>query len=238
LRARKTLFALLGGLGLFLYASCSGQITGQLAQDTSGTLQIQAGLEPNIISLINTLRSLGPAGTRQGPILDAAAFNSALQAAPGVKSAVLRNNGQERIAGTVSISRIGDLFLAGNGFIRYEGSPGAPSGKLSIHLDRATGFRILPLISSEAVDYLSALMAPVATGEALSKKEYLELVSSVYGEDIAAEIAAAGIGARISVPGAISSVKGGTFSGREARFDIPLLDILVLEAPLDYEIAW
>ncbi|MDR2072447.1 MAG: hypothetical protein LBP60_03320 [Spirochaetaceae bacterium] len=233
---RKTLFALLGGLGLFLYASCSGHITGQLAQDASGTLQIQAGLEPNMISLINTLRSLGPAGTQQGPILDAGAFNSALQTAPGVRSAALRNSGREKIAGTISVNRIGDLFLAGNGFIRYEGD--AVSGKVSVHVDRATGSRILPLISAEAVDYLSALMAPVATGEALTKKEYLELVTSVYGEAIAAEIAAARIGALISVPGTVSSVKGGSFSGREARFDIPLLDILVLETPLNYEIAW
>ena len=32
--------------------------------------------------------------------------------------------------------------------------------------------------------------------------------------------------------------KGGAFSGRKAEFEIPLIDLLVLEAPLSYEVTW
>ncbi|MDR2211502.1 MAG: hypothetical protein LBO65_08590 [Spirochaetaceae bacterium] len=234
----KSFFAPLGGLCLLVLGACSGQITGQVAQDASGALQIQAGLAPNMVSLISTFRSFNSNGAQTGPILNAAAIAGSLQTAPGVKSAVLRNSGQERLEGTVAVSHVGELFSAGGGFIRYEAPSGTAPGRISIRLDRTTGPRILSVFSSEAVDYLSALSAPAATGEALTKKEYLELVESIYGKAIADEIAASRIRAVISFPGQIRAVTGGTFSGREARFDIPLPDILVLETPLNYEVVW
>jgi len=222
---------------LFLFPSCSGRITAQLVQDGSGSLQLQAGLEPNMIALIRSLNRLG--GNQAGPLLDAAALNRSLQAASGIASSALRNTGQERIEGTVRISRIGDLLSSGaNRFIRYEAASGTSPGRLAIRLDRNSVPQILSQVSPEAVDYLSALMAPAATGESLSKGEYLLLVQSVYGKALSDEIAASRVTAAITMPGTVKSVRGGTSSGREARFDIPLVDLLVLEHPLDYEITW
>jgi hypothetical protein len=81
-------------------------------------------------------------------------------------------------------------------------------------------------------------MAPLATGEELDKAEYLELVASFYNRAISEEIAASRIRASLDFPGAVTSVQGGTFSGRRVTFDIPLLDLLVLETPLSYSVAW
>jgi hypothetical protein len=81
-------------------------------------------------------------------------------------------------------------------------------------------------------------MAPIATGEAMTRSEYLALVASVYGKAIADEIASSSIRASVNFPGTIQRIKGGNFSGRRADFDIPLLDILVLETPLSYEVVW
>jgi hypothetical protein len=220
-----------------LFPSCSGRINAQLVQDGSGSVQVQAGLEPNMIALIRSLRQAG--GGQSGPVLDAAALNRSLRAAPGIASSNLRNSGQEKIDGTLGLSYIGDLLNSGaNRFVRYEAPSGASPGRLAIHLDRGIAPQILVQISPEAVDYLSALMAPAATGEALSRGEYLQLVESVYGKALSAEIAASRVTAVITMPGTVKSVKGGTSSGREARFDIPLTDLLVLEQPLDYEITW
>jgi hypothetical protein len=81
-------------------------------------------------------------------------------------------------------------------------------------------------------------MAPIATGENLNKAEYLELVASMYNKAISDEISGSRIRASIDFPGAITGVKGGTFSGRRADFDISLLDLLILETPLVYEVQW
>jgi hypothetical protein len=81
-------------------------------------------------------------------------------------------------------------------------------------------------------------MAPVALGEYMAAGEYLSLVAMIYGRPLADEIAAARIRASIEFPRAVTSITGGTSAGRRAEFDIPLLDILVLEKPLRYEINW
>jgi hypothetical protein len=72
----------------------------------------------------------------------------------------------------------------------------------------------------------------------MSKDEYLELVGSFYNKSISDEIASSKIRVSIEFPGVVTSAKGGTFSGRKANFDIPLLEILVLQTPLVYEVNW
>jgi len=145
--------------------------------------------------------------------------------------------------GQVNISRIDD-FLASAGserntqntFIVFE--QGQRGGRCVININRNNGPEILDLLSPEISDYLNALMAPIATGEEMTKREYLELVTSFYNRVISDEISSSRIRAAIDFPGTISNIRGGTFSGRRASFDIPLLDLLVLETPLIYEVTW
>ncbi|MDR0448551.1 MAG: hypothetical protein LBH07_07770 [Treponema sp.] len=232
-------FAYIALFALFIiFSSCTARLNARLIQDGSGNIQIQAGLEPNMIALLRSFRGLSSGG-QSNPALDAASINRSLQASPGVSSSSLRNTGQEKIEGIVGISRFGDLLNAGaNRFISYQASSGAVSGRLAINLNRNIAPRVLEQISPDLVDYLSALMAPAATGEILSKGEYLSLVESVYGKALAGEISASRITAVIALPGPVKSVKGGTYLGPEARFDVPVIDLLVLERPLDYEITW
>jgi hypothetical protein len=168
--------------------------------------------------------------------------------APGIESVNLQNRTPSRIAGNIRISRV-DEFLAlpsvsgaegtvEKGFISFV--PGNPpeDSRLVITMDRNAAPLLLGMISDDVRDYLSALMAPAATGERLSRGEYLELVGAFYGKALADEIAAARIITVIGFPGPVVSVKGGTFSENQARFDIPLADLLVLENPLKYEVVW
>jgi hypothetical protein len=162
--------------------------------------------------------------------------------APGVASAALVNTTPAAVEGPVKIAQIGDFLSstrAGShnpGFIRFEQSTGG--GRCTVNLSLETGPEILRLLSPEISNYLSALMAPITTGEKLTKTGYIALVGSVYGRGIADEIAHAAIQASIDFPGQIQSAKGGTFSGRRAEFTIPLTDLLVLETPLSYEVVW
>jgi hypothetical protein len=205
-------------------------------------VELSAGLEPNTAALIRRFAELqGGSGSPQNrPLLDSALLNRSLQAAPGVTSSALRNTAPEKIAGTIAIGRIGDLLTTGQGrrFIRYEAPTAAAPGKLAVHLDRGSAPQILSTISPEITDYLSALLAPAATGEALTNAEYLDLVGSVYGKGVAGEISKAKINAVINFPGQVQAVTGGRAQGREARFEIPLTDLLVLSKPLDYEVSW
>jgi hypothetical protein len=233
----------------FFLSGCSGRINGNLHRDGSAELSLEMRLEPRMSALIRSpALSGGVPVDRDAPILDGPAIARSMAAAPGIESVNLQNRSPSSIGGNVRISRI-DEFLAlpdaiGAGsagskrFITY--IPLNPPGesRLLIALDRDTAPLVLVMISEDIRDYLSALAAPAATGERLSRTEYLELVRDFYGQALADEIAAARIAVSIDFPGPVSAVKGGTFSGTQARFDLPLAELLVLENPLEYEVTW
>jgi len=236
---------------LCVCVSCASQISGSLKGDGQADLDIHTALEPRMTALIRGLAiasgTVQPGAAMSAPILDGPAIAASMSSAPGVASVSFKNTSPAAIEGPVKIARIGDFLApaAAPGrvsFIDFEQSAslgGASSGgRCTANLSLSSGPEILALISPEISDYLAALMAPLVTGEVLTRAEYLALVGSVYGRGIADEIAQAFIRAYIDFPGPVQSVKGGTFSGRRAEFAIPLLDILALETPLSYEVVW
>jgi hypothetical protein len=244
-------FLCLGGAVVLLLSSCAAHITGKLDPDSSGDFFITAALQPRVSALIRSLSAVMGEESPPEFILDGGALAQSMSAAPGIASVSFRNTGPAAIEGPVKISRIGEFLApagasgsgAGEGFITFDQAlPGSSSGdggsRCTIRVDRESGPEILSLISPDVSDYLSALMAPIATGELLTKEEYLGLVASLYGKAVADEISRASIRASIEFPGPVTAVRGGTWSGRRAEFDIPLADILVLSPPLVYEVLW
>jgi hypothetical protein len=237
------------GAALTLF-SCSARIDAALAADASAGAELSAAIEPQTAALIRSLAAVSargagadPRAAASAPVLDGPALSRSLSRAPGIASANLRNQTPDRIAGAVKISRITDLLNAGgtsaiaSRIFRYTPA-GTDPAQLAIRLDRSIGPRAVPQLSAEAADYLSALMAPVVTGEALTKTEYRALVASIYGEGIAAEISAAKITVALTLPGQVVSSKGGVFQGRTVNFVFPLIDLLALETPLDCDVRW
>jgi hypothetical protein len=177
------------------------------------------------------------------PVLDGESIAKSMAAAPGIASASFKNTSPSAIEGTVKITNVGNFLSNSRGqnaknldFIHFE--QGTGGGRCTVSLNLDTGPEILGLLSPEIAVYLEALMAPLATGEKLSKTEYLGWVESVYGKGIADEISKTSIRASINFPGQVQSAGGGTFSGSKAEFNIPLPDILTLEKPLRYEVVW
>jgi len=234
-----------------IFASCTAQISGSLKEDGQADIQIYAALEPKMTALIAGLAvasgMMQPGYPNNALILDGPAISASMSSAPGVASAALKNIAPAAIQGPVQISRVSD-FLArsktggktqvskGPSFVVFQ--QGKAGGRCVINLNRDSGPEILGLISPEVGEYLAALMAPLATGETLTKAEYLTLVGSVYGKGIADEISNAQVRTFIDFPGTVQGVRGGTFSGRRVELAIPLLDILVLEKPLIYDVTW
>ncbi|MCL2230759.1 MAG: hypothetical protein FWC01_06650 [Treponema sp.] len=214
--------------------SCAARINGSLASDGSASLSLNMALEPAMTSLIQRLNEAGSGAS--GPVLNGPGIASSFASAPGVTSATFRNLTSSSIEGQIRISAISEFFGTRRGFVTFEQR--AQGGRCVINLNRTNGPEILGLISEEISDYLNALMAPVATGEEMTRPEYLDLVASFYNRNIRNEIASSRVRVSIDFPGAITAARGGTYSGRRANFDIPLLDLLVLENPLVYEVTW
>jgi hypothetical protein len=226
---------------VLIFTACTARINGSLSRNGSADLNVNVALEPRMTALIRTLASAS--GAQSGaPILDAASIAKSMAAAPGIASASFKNTSPSAIEGTVKITNVGN-FLSDSrrqgskrlDFIHFE--QGASGGRCTLSMTLDSGPEILSLLSPEFSDYLNSLQAPLATGEALTKTEYLELMGE-YSKGIADEISRASIRVSIDFPGQVQSASGGTFSGTRADFTIPLPDILTLEKPLRYEVVW
>jgi hypothetical protein len=233
--------------GTLAFSGCSAQVEGSLKEGGAADLHIRASMEKRTSAFFRGLSNFSGA-QEEVPIPDARLITLSLVEAPGIERASFRNTGQESFEGTIRVSRI-DEFLAvsggrGRSFITLEESKsaGRPSGRLTVNLDFESAVEILPLFSEEIRDYLTTTLAPVALGEKQSKADYLKDVAFFFGKTdgpiIAAEIAAARINLSVEFPGPVTAAEGGTFSGRRAEFSIPLVDLLVQETPLRYEVRW
>jgi hypothetical protein len=239
----RWVFAILAAV--VLLASCTSQINGVLREGGSADLTIQAALEPNMSALIRSLNIM-MGKPQETLLLDAASISQSLAASPGVGRVSLRNTAPAALEGTVAISRAGD-FLSSSGstnLISFSETPsgGRSHGRFLVTLDRSNAPALMALLSADAIDYLTALMAPVILEEYTPRAEYLGLVSSLYGNALANEISVAVIHVAIDFPGPITSSStsrtGLSVSGSRAIFIIPLLDLLLLERPLSWEVVW
>ena len=231
-----------------LFISCEARIDGSLAADGSASLNVNMSLYPRMASLIQRMSAIGE---HEEQILNGPEIARSMVSAPGIASVVLRNTSSSALNGQVRISQISDFLSAGMnteagasgevsrgqmGFITFE-RRGA-GGRVEININLSNGHIILALLSPQISDYLTALMAPIVTNERSTKTEYLDLVTTVYNRSITDEIARSTINVSIEFPGRVISATGGTFTGRRVVFNIPLIDLLVLETPLRYEVAW
>jgi len=221
---------------LVTFLSCATRINGTISADGSAAFTTGISLEPGITILLQRLFIAGGQAGRQ--TLDGPSIAQSMENAPGITSVSFRNTSHTAIEGQIQISQINDFLAATDGrrFINFDQS--RTGGRLTLNINRADSPAILALLSPEITDYLNALMAPIATGEVMSKNEYLAEVASFYNRLIRDEIASSRIRASIDFPGPVTNVRGGTFSGRRVNFDIPLIDFLVLETPLSYEVTW
>ena len=226
----------IGAFAIVFLCSCSANIEARLQHDGSAEIKLEASLESQIAGLLRRL------STNFGlPFaMDAESMSRSMASAPGISEVHLYNESPTALKGSFSLPKINDFLQTGTGevgrFIKY--SQDNRGGSLAINIDLERSPQLLALFSEDVRNYLAAIMAPAESGIPQSQKEYLEGVASMYGSVLAQEIAGARIKLAIIVPGTIKSIRGGTFSQDRGDFDIPLIDFLVLDHPLDYEIVW
>ena len=225
---------------LVVFSSCSTMIDGTVRQGGAADITIETSLGPRTVGVINSIRAFmgGDVGT---PILDAASISQSIAAAPGVQSVTLANTNPTAMNGSISISNVGDFLAVGDAqgqFITFAEGQAPGTSSIIVNVDRNSAPALIARLSPELEGYLSALMAPVILGEHMTRQAYLNLIAMVYGRALADEIAAARIRASVQFPRPLTAVHGGTAVGNRAEFDIPLVDLLVMEHPLRYEISW
>ena len=94
--------------------------------------------------------------------------------------------------------------------------------------------KIVPFLADENFETFGPLY-----NEGMSDVEYYEMISYILGEEGPDAIKNSVISLRLTAPKNIISQKGGILEGKNVvRFDIPLIDILLLSAPITFYASW
>lgn len=99
---------------------------------------------------------------------------------------------------------------------------------------------ILSHFPPETRDYIDILMAPVFTGEALTKEEYIQLIKAAYGEKLATELSQENLKIELDIP--VDSIKV-FLNGNEKNLSgntmlIPLAEFLSMYKGFSLKIIW
>ena len=94
--------------------------------------------------------------------------------------------------------------------------------------------KIVPFLADENFETFGPLY-----NEGMSDVEYYEMIGYILGEEGPDAIKNSVISLRLTAPKNIISQKGGILEGKNVvRFDIPLIDILLLSAPITFYASW
>lgn len=214
-------------------SACSFSMVATLRSDQQVDLSYTGAIKPKVAALLSDLG--GTAKSSDRPLISAASVTASLQKIPELSQIVAKNQVPQGLEGRLRVANPEKLSQR---FPFVTQKLGSGASLFSLTLSRETTPQLLSLFTAEVRDYLDALMAPIASGEKQTSGEYLALLTSVYGKTIAQEIESSLISLEIQVPGTITQVIGGTWTGNRAVFNIPLVDLLVMQKPLVYQISW
>lgn len=218
---------------LLLFTSCSFTMTATLRSDNQIEVSYSGAIKPKMTELLKGFNSAP--GAKNSPLISAASVSASLLKISELSRISVKETDSQALVGSLWIT---DPEKLSRRFPFISHKLGSGESVLTFMVSRESAPQLLSLFTEDVRDYLDALMAPVVSGEKLTNAEYLALVASVYGKTIAQEIESSRLALDIKVPGKISKVIGGTAAESRASFSIPLVDLLVLQKPLIYQVLW
>jgi hypothetical protein len=126
--------------------------------------------------------------------------------------------------------------IAATGLLRLRSGTGW--SELSLRLERGKGDALAALFPGIDPALLEALSPPLLSADELSRSEYREMLASILGERTMAVIDTSPVRLSLAAPGPVISSSGGRLSGSVLELSIPVLELLVLEKPIELSIRW
>ena len=227
-------------LVLAALSSCSAGLTLAVNPDGSGTLAVDARI-PDAVAA--RLRSYSSAGT-SGSDTAASLFDSALirkeASRRGLASIRAETPSSNHFLGSFSFRSLesvaSDPELVETGVLRVEITEGVTVLRFRVSRDNA---RALPLLFPGLDPYvLEALSPPALDPYPVTASEYREMLQALLGTAARAELESAEIRLQIRAPGPILRHGGGSVSDRTFTASLKLMDLLVLDKPIEFFAGW
>lgn len=233
------LLGLLMGAALFgatLLTGCAGSASLALRQDGSLGISLDAGIPGALAAKLRKLSSL----SEGAPLFDVEAARRTATSHQGLTSLTIGAPGPDAYTARIEAPSLEALLsepeLASSGALRI--TTGQGWKELELRLERGHVEALLGLAPGLDRELLEALSPPALDPEPITKAEYHSMLRGILGEKALASLDAAVCRLSITVPGRVLGSSGGRLEGRSLSASIPILDLLVLEEPIDLKIRW
>lgn len=207
--------------------------------DGSAAVSVQAQLQPAFAGWVQAMgeeaKTLGLKNAGAGALFDETAIRQGAASFAGVTVTRLAIPSRERLEMTLALADVAALAGAGRPqLVTLERSGSRRT--LRVHLDAATYAVLKPLVPGSDNELLGVL-GPQEKNP-YTEAEYDDVLAFTVGDDAPKWVRASRIEAIVRVPGRVVAQQGGRVDGNAVRFEIPLLDVLLLRQPLVYTIEY
>jgi hypothetical protein len=225
-----------------ILASCSASVSSAIKSDGSARVSIEAEMPTAIAAKLRKLASAGSSSQSpmQGPIFDPEAIRKSLEARPGIDIVELSQPTPDSIRLVLTVRNLQDLAASPD----FESSGlfgvrrGPASTEFRFRLERGKMKALSALFSGIDPNLMDALSPPALEEDPLSLAEYKTMLKSVLGEKAMPAMEAAAVRLSITAPGKVLASEGGSLSGSTLTATIPILEILVLDKPVEAWLSW
>lgn len=236
----------IGGLGiLLLLSSCSMKQEIYLDKSGEGEVRFEIGMASYLGEVIQQVEMLLATDTKvpseEDSFFDIDAIEKGFSSNENVSGLSLTTPDRLKLKGSFQFSSVEEMLAKVE-----KGSPqsqlinfskGASASDLSVRITRETVVALLesnPALNNPLVENFG----PAAT-VGLDSADYLDMMEFALGEESRLGIQNSKLSITIKVAGKILNQKGGTMiDSSTVRYDIPLLDILILDKNLNYTLSY
>lgn len=221
-------------------SSCAAGLSLAVSPDGSGTLAVDARIPDAAATRLRSYAAAGsPDAAAATPLFDAVTVRRET-ARRGLAAVSLETPSPNRFRGSFSFRNLAALAAdpepAATGILRVESRDGVTALTFRLSRDNA---RYLPLLFPGLDPYiLEALSPPALDPYPVTAGEYREMLQALLGTAALKELESAEIRVQVRAPGPVVRYAGGAVSDRTFTAVLGLMDILVLEKPAEFSLAW
>ena len=221
--------------------SCAVVLEMQLETDGSGSADFHIEIIPVFLETIREMDELagGAELPEDGTLFDLEKLEEAFTRIPAIALDELASPTPEILNGSFRYQDIEKIFLNQNSMIDtgiISASKENEETTIRILLDRDNFSQVLSLLPILDNPFFQ-ILGP-EENEGISEDEYLEILELVLGEEGPEVAKNSNLLVAVNVKGKIISQSGGEIVGSSVVYTIPLLDVLLLAAPLEYELTF
>lgn len=237
----STIFVLTIVLLGSLLASCGVNEEIYLKKDGSGTVSSRIEVKQILVDYFANFAEVTGDSTdiSDGKLFDKEEIKKEIEKKPGVKVASIKTSGKNLLTTKLEFTNIEEIFksekdLTSAGVISLTDS--GSNKEFRFHLDKKNYKQLstlIPVLSNPIMESLGP-----QEDDSTSESDYLDMISFALGKDGPKAVKNSFVNVIVHVQGKIISQKGGKVSGKIVTFSIPLINILLLNKPLDYTITF